>query len=100
MGKAEARIESAVNEYAEKQGFLVRKYASLGVKGAPDRIYFGFGQVFLMEFKTPAGTTSAPQKREIERIKAHGCKVFVIDNIEMGKHILDGAMITGTSYAG
>ena len=98
MGKAEAKIESTVNEYAEEQGFLVRKYASLGVKGAPDRIYYGHGQVFLMEFKTPTGTTSGPQKREIERIRAHGCKVFVVDNVAMGKSIIDGAKISGTRY--
>ena len=99
MGKAEARIEKPVCDYAEGQGFLVRKYASLGVKGAPDRIFYGHGVVFLMEFKTPTGTLSGPQEREIERIRKHGCKVFVVDSITFGKSVVDGAMISaGTIY--
>ena len=99
MGKAEARIEAAVNNYAEQNGFLVRKYASLGVKGAPDRIYFGHGQCFLIEFKAPTGSLSRPQEREIQRIREHGVKVFVVDSIALGEQVIDGAKITGTVYA-
>jgi len=98
VGKAEARIEKAVCDYAEHEGFLVRKYASLGVKGAPDRILYGHGHVFLMEFKTPIGSLSRPQEREIQRIREHGCKVFVVDNIAYGESVIDGARISGTAY--
>ena len=95
MGKAENRIESAVNNYAQQQGFLTRKYNSPNVRGVPDQIYFGYGQVFLMEFKAPNGVLSGHQEREIKRLKAHGVRVFVVDSIELGEQIVDGARIVG-----
>ena len=97
MGKAEARIERSVCNYAEKEGFLARKYASLGVKGAPDRIFYGHGQCFLMEFKSEGGTLSRPQEREIHRIRSHGVKVFVVNSIYDGQVIIDGAIAAGAS---
>jgi len=98
MGKAENKIESAVNEYAEKNGFLVRKYTSPNVIGVPDGIYFGYGLVFLIEFKSPKGVLSRAQKDEIQRIRRHGCKVFVVETIEYGKSIFDCAMRAETLY--
>ena len=95
MGKAENRIESAVTNYAEQHGFLTRKYNSPNVIGVPDQIIFGYSQVFLMEFKTPVGVLSGPQKRELKRIRDHGCKVFVVDSIKMGELIIDGAKMVG-----
>jgi len=94
----ESDIEKEVSEYAEDQGFLVRKYNSPCVVGVPDRIFFGHGQVFLIEFKAPEGKLSPMQKREITKIRAHGCRVFVVDNVDSGKLIIDGAKMTGTNY--
>ena len=99
MGKAEARIEAAVNNYAEQRGFLVRKYVSPNVRGVPDRIYWGHGECFLMEFKTPNGVLSGHQEREIKRLKDHGAKVFVVDSIEAGEMFIDGAIMTGEMNA-
>jgi len=98
MGKKETKIENAVCEYAEEQGFLVRKYHSIGVRGGPDRILFGHGQCFLIEFKSPDGDLEPWQEREINRIREHGVKVFVMDDIKEGKLIIDGAKIIGTAY--
>jgi len=94
----ESEIEKEVCDYAEAQGFLVRKYNSPCVVGVPDRIVFGYGQVFLIEFKAPNGKVSPMQQREIHKIRSHGCRVFIIDNIESGKLIIDGAMMVGTTY--
>ena len=98
MGKKERKIETPVCDYAEEQGFLVRKYQSLGVRGGPDDIFYGHGLVFLMEFKTPEGDLEPWQTREIDLIRKHGCKVFVVDNVDAGKLIIDGAKISGTVY--
>ena len=91
--KKEGKIEQAVMDYAKDNGFLVRKYSSPGVPGGPDRILFGHGTIFLMEFKTHDGKLSAEQKNEITRLKNHGVKVFVIDDICAGKQVINGAVL-------
>lgn len=84
----EAKIEEAVCAFAESLGWTVRKYVTPGHKGAPDRILRRSGTVFWIEFKGPHGVLSALQDREIERIRRDGFKVFVIDNIDEGKRII------------
>lgn len=96
----ESDIEREVCKYAEGCGFLVRKYNSAGVVGVPDRIFFGFGLVFLIEFKTPTGRLSAMQEREIQRIRDHGVKCFVVDDVDDGKRIIDGAIRTARMHPG
>ena len=93
MGKKENKIEQAVVDYAKDNGFLVRKYSSPGVPGGPDRIFYGHGTVFLLEFKTPSGVLSPEQKNEITRLKNHGVKVFIVSDIETGCQIIDGAVM-------
>ena len=85
----EKDIEKAVCRYAEEQGFLVRKYNSDTCAGVPDRIFFGYKMVFLIEFKAPGGYVSAIQQREIKRIRDHGVVVLVVDNIQAGKAYID-----------
>lgn len=93
MGKKEHKVEQSVVDYAKKNGFLVRKYNSPGVPGGPDRIFYGHGTVFLIEFKTPDGVLSAEQTNEIARLRSHGVKAFVVDSIEMGCQIIDGGVM-------
>jgi len=95
MGRSENAIESPVCEYAEDQGFLVRKFNSPSTIGVPDQIFFGFGTVFLIEFKSPNGRLEPYQKREINRIREHGVRVFVVGDVEFGKSIIDGAKRVG-----
>ena len=85
----EKDIEKKVCKYAEEKGFLVRKYNSPGVTGVPDRILFGHGGVFLIEFKKPEGRLSAAQRREIARIRDHGAVCFVVDSVEYGGKVID-----------
>lgn len=91
--KKEGKIEQAIVDFARSRGFLVRKYSSPGVPGGPDRIFFGHGTVFLLEFKTPDGKLSSEQKNEITRLRNHGVKVFVIDDTDTGKMVIDGAVL-------
>ena len=91
----EKDIEKEVCEYAEKLGFLVRKFTSPTTIAVPDRIFWGHSQCFLIEFKSPTGRLHAAQEREIQRIRNHGGKVFIVDNVEDGKLIIDGAYSVG-----
>jgi len=93
MGKKEHKIEQAVVDFAKERKFLVRKYNSPGVPGGPDRIFYGHGTVFLIEFKTPEGVLSAEQTNEITRLRNHGVKVFIVSDINTGKMVIDGAVM-------
>jgi hypothetical protein len=85
----ESKIEQAVCEYAESQGWTVRKYVTPGYKGAPDRILRKRGKVFWIEFKSTHGGLSALQEREIQRIKQDGFSCYVIGSIPEGIQVID-----------
>ena len=90
MGKKENKVEHPVCKYAEEQGFEVRKVQFIGRQGAPDRLLMGRGEVFFIEFKSPDGDLEPWQGREIERIRDAGVKVYVVDDVHVGKFIIDG----------
>lgn len=96
----EADIEREVCKYAESCGFMVRKFTSPGIVGVPDRIFIGFGLVFFIEFKALGGKLSAMQEREMNRIREHGVKCFVVYDVDDGKRIIDGAIRTARMYPG
>lgn len=101
MGKKENKIEQPVCDYAKTQGFTVRKLKYIAVDGAPDRMFFGHGLIFFIEFKAPDdGKLSPAQIREIGKLQDAGIKVFIIDSVEHGKLIVDGAVQTGAQNAG
>lgn len=86
----EKDIESRVCRYAEKRGWRAMKFVSPNYRSVPDRIFFKHpGRVFFIEFKKPGQKPTEKQKREIDRLKAEGFDVFVVDNIEEGKTIID-----------
>lgn len=94
MGKKENAIERPVCAYAKKAGFEVRKLKFIQHDGAPDRLFFGYGELFFMEFKSPDGELSPAQVREIKKMRVHKIKVFVVDTIMEGELIIDGARLT------
>jgi len=70
---------------------MARKFTSPGHRGVPDHIYFGDdGFMFMIEFKKPGGRLSPAQIREIEALQRRGHLVFLVDNFEFGKGIIDG----------
>lgn len=86
----EKDIESRVCRYAEKRGWRAMKFVSPNYRSVPDRIFFKHpGRVFFIEFKKPGQKPTEKQKREIDRLKAEGFDVFVVDNVEEGKTIID-----------
>ncbi len=85
----ESEIEKKVCEYAKSKGFLTYKFTSPSQKGVPDRMIIGDGVVFFIEFKTKEGTISKLQRLAFEKIAARCISVYVCDDINDGKKIID-----------
>ena len=86
----EAKIEKAVCDYAKKKGCYVRKFASPGQRGVPDRLILTpFGVVVFIEFKAPGKQPTALQEREIREINNRKGNAYSCDNIDVGKTIVD-----------
>lgn len=86
----ERDIEKRVCDYAREKGMLAYKFSSPGHAGVPDRLFIGqYGMCFWIEFKSSTGTLTPLQAREIERLKNHGQSVYVVNDVEQGKQIVD-----------
>lgn len=87
----EKDIESAVCSYATKTyDMLARKYTSPSHRSVPDRLFLGHGDHhFFIEFKKEGGRLTLGQEREIEKLKKRGHRVYVVDDIEEGKRVVD-----------
>ena len=88
----ESEIELSVCAWAESSGWISRKIAYVGRKGAADRIFVGFGRVVFIEFKRPGEEPREQQLREHRRFAERGVTIHVIDNIEEGISVLREAM--------
>lgn len=86
----ESYIERKVCDFAKKLGWLVRKLQWVGRHGAPDRVFIKAGRLVFIEFKAPGKKPTAHQTLEIERLRAEGMEVYVIDDIDEGKFVLGG----------
>lgn len=86
----EKPIEKAVCEYAKEQGLLVYKFTSPERRAVPDRMFITpSGKVFFIEFKATGKEATPQQEREHKRLKEYHVWVYVVDNIEQGKLIID-----------
>lgn len=81
-------VEEKVCEFAEKQGWLVRKMVYAGRRGCPDRWFFRGGKIVIIEFKRAGKEPDGLQKREHQKLRDHGIRVHVIDNIADGCSLL------------
>lgn len=89
----EKHIERQVCEYARHVGMLVYKFTSPQRRSVPDRIVVtNKGVVFFIEFKAPGKGLTDGQAREIARLRGNNVRVFVCDNVEYGKEIIDTAV--------
>jgi hypothetical protein len=68
----EGNIEEQVCAWAENNGWLVRKMTYVGRRGCPDRFFFGFGKVVIIEFKKPGEMLDAHQRKEHARLETAG----------------------------
>lgn len=99
MGKKENAIAYKVRDYGLDHKFQVRKVSYENHRGCPDYLFYGHGELFFMEFKSPEGDLEPWQVREIKKMRDEGVKVFVVDSIDFGKLIIDGAIAAGRMNA-
>lgn len=80
-------IEKKVCDYAKSRGCLHYKFTSPSRRSVPDRIFIPKGDIptFWIEFKRKGEKPTAAQAVEIEKIRAQGKTVYVVDNVERGK---------------
>jgi predicted methyltransferase MtxX (methanogen marker protein 4) len=77
-------------DYAKKHaGMLIRKMNGLGVMGWPDRMFMYNGNVMFIEFKRPGGKVTEVQQKMHERIMSAGFRVWVVDDKQVGKSLID-----------
>lgn len=95
----ERDIERKVCEYARFRELLVYKFTSPARAAVPDRVFvMPSGKVFFIEFKRPGAKPTPSQQREHDRLMKYNVPVFVIDDVTMGKVVIDGMMINERSY--
>jgi hypothetical protein len=93
----EKQIEAKVCDYAKSKGLLVYKFTSPARAAVPDRMLITpNGHVFFCEFKAAGKKPTEAQAREHQRLQQHKISVFVIDNIDDGKTMVD-MMVMGVA---
>ena len=85
----ESTLEKVCTKVAVKHGYLSYKFVSPGNAGVPDRIYIKDGRVTFIEFKAPGKKTRAIQDLQIKRLTEYGCAVYVIDDIDDFRAVLE-----------
>lgn len=85
----EKEIETKIVKYAKSQNVLSFKMNSVTSKGLPDRMFIAKRSIFFIEFKRLGAKPTKLQFYMISQLKHYNCKVYVIDDIEKGKRIID-----------
>lgn len=86
----EKQIEAKVCEYAKTKNVLVYKFTSPARAAVPDRMFIrSDGHIWFVEFKRQGAKPTEAQEREHHRLRQHKVNVFVIDNVEEGKTMID-----------
>lgn len=83
MGRREGAIEKYLVARVKEHSGTIRKVVFTGRRGAPDRLVsFGFPNVALVECKAEGEEVDwkSPQGREIERLRADGWPVYVVNS--------------------
>jgi len=86
----EKQIEDKVCRYARDNGCLAYKFTSPARAAVPDRLFVSSeGRIWFCEFKRTGQKPTSAQNREHEKLRQHDAIVFVIDNVEEGKRMID-----------
>lgn len=88
----EKDIESAVCKYARELGMLEYKFTSPARRHVPDRIFLYGGKTFFIEFKRKGEKPTKAQAIEHAKMRERGAVVFVVDNVEDGKGVINFAL--------
>lgn len=85
----EKEIEAQICAFARSLKCLVYKFTSPMRAAVPDRLLITpTGTVFFIETKRKGQKPTPAQEVEIEKIRATGVKVFVVDNVDDGKNVV------------
>jgi hypothetical protein len=86
----EKQIEAKVCDYAKSKGVLAYKFTSPARAAVPDRLFIApDGRVWFCEFKREGQKPTGAQEREHQRLREQKVNVFVIDNVNEGKAMID-----------
>ena len=90
MDALERDIEGAVCKYAVTRGMLHYKFTSPARAAVPDRLFINqHGKAFMVEFKRHGKKPTPAQDREIAKLRAQNVNVFVVDNVDDGRAVVD-----------
>jgi len=91
----EKDIEKKVCDYAKTKNVLAYKFTSPARAAVPDRMFVRpDGVIFFIEFKRGGQKPTDAQEREHNRLRSHKVNVFVVDNVDAGKLVID-VMVMG-----
>lgn len=92
----EKSVETGAYEYAKSRGCWHTKFKSANNRGLPDRIFITpDGVVFFIEFKRRKKGARAQQKLVIDEMRDYNAKVFVTDDLDEAKAIIDDMITFG-----
>lgn len=95
-GTTEKTVEQRAYAYAKSEGCWHAKFKSAQNRGVPDRLFITpSGTVFFIEFKKPKKKASKQQKLVIDEMMEYGAKVFVTNDIDEAKSIIDDMIAFG-----
>ena len=87
---AESDIERACVKHWNMMQLVQKKNIGPGNEHWPDRTFINADGLHLyVEFKAPGKLPTPGQIRQINRLRNTGCHVYVIDNVQEGKALLD-----------
>lgn len=78
----ESLIERKCCQWAKVNGWLVYKFVSPSQAGVPDRLFIRAGSVVFVEFKATGEQLRPLQVNVIDKMRANGATVHVIDSVE------------------
>ena len=92
----ESVIEKAVCDYVKTKAGIAYKFTSPQRRSVPDRIVIlPYGNIFFIEFKATGEKPTMGQQREHDRLRALGQRVYIVDDIEEGKYVIDRELLQG-----
>jgi hypothetical protein len=85
----ERTIEQKICIYCKQKGMIPYKFNSPSNRGVCDRIIVSDGYVFFIEFKRKGCSPTVLQNKHHQTLVDKGLMVYVIDDVDIGKEIID-----------
>jgi hypothetical protein len=85
----EKQVEKYICNYAKSKNMLSYKFTSPTNRGVCDRIVISENNLFFIEFKRKNCKPNVLQNKHHQLLASKNMTVYVIDDIEIGKEIID-----------